>query len=131
MNNRTGKINSAIFAAALSLGLVACGSSPEGAASPGAQQQQSVSTSSSSTPLGRRQVEEVQTLLARLGYSGVESDGVAGPRSRAAAMAFQRDAGVATTGDYDQTLLSMVRRTAEARGVATVAAPAPVATRLQ
>lgn len=133
MNTRTGAFIRLSFAAALGLGPAACGSTPKdaGAPSAGSGAQQSAATGSSSTQLGRREVEETQTLLARLGYAGVDSDGVVGPRSRTAAMAFQRDAGVAANGVYDEGLLYMVRRTADARGVATVAAPAPVAQRLQ
>lgn len=54
-------------------------------------------------------VRKIQVELARRGYYAGTVDGKAGPATRAAVRAFQRDAGVPQTGVLDERLLSEVR----------------------
>ena len=55
--------------------------------------------------LGDNIVVDVQEELARRGYDPGVIDGIAGPQTRDAIVAFQRDNGLAITGRVDQTLL--------------------------
>jgi lipoprotein-anchoring transpeptidase ErfK/SrfK len=57
---------------------------------------------------------EAQVELARRGFSGGSIDGVRGPQSVAALRAFQRSAGLADTGELDQTTRENLLLTAPA-----------------
>lgn len=61
------------------------------------------------TPLSRAQVEEMQGLLARLGFDAGEPDGVVGSRTRAALRSFQRQAKVPPDGYPTPELLTNLR----------------------
>ena len=67
-------------------------------------------------PLSRAQVEEMQGLLAALGFDAGEPDGVVGPQTRAALRAFQRDAKVPPDGYPTPELLASIRLRAADRG---------------
>lgn len=54
-------------------------------------------------------VRSVQIELVERGYYHGEIDGIAGPRTRAAVDAFQRDAGMVVNGAMDQRLLEELR----------------------
>ena len=69
-------------------------------------------------PLSRAQVEEMQGLLAALGFDAGEPDGVVGSRTRAALRAFQRRAKVPPDGYPTPELLASIRRSASGRGQA-------------
>ena len=57
-------------------------------------------------------VREVQLELLNRGYRIEDLDGLVGKETRAAVKAFQRDAGVATTGTVDAALLTLLERRA-------------------
>ena len=61
-------------------------------------------------PLSRAQVEEMQGLLAALGFDAGEPDGVVGTQTRAALRAFQRAAKVPPDGYPTPELLASIRR---------------------
>jgi membrane-bound lytic murein transglycosylase B len=61
-------------------------------------------------PLSRAQVEEMQALLAGLGFDPGEPDGVVGSKTRAALRAFQRQAKLAPDGYPTPELLSGLRQ---------------------
>ncbi len=69
-------------------------------------------------PLSRAQVEEMQGLLATLGFDAGEPDGVVGSQTRAALRAFQREAKVPPDGYPTPELLASIRRSAADRGQA-------------
>lgn len=60
--------------------------------------------------LTKAQRAEVQTLLNRAGYDVGTPDGVVGPKTRAAVMAFQRRAGIAADGHVSGLLLEGLKR---------------------
>lgn len=66
-------------------------------------------------PLSRAQVEEMQGLLAVLGFDSGEPDGVVGSQTRAALRAFQRQAKVPPDGYPTPELLAGIRRRAAGR----------------
>ena len=70
------------------------------------------------TPLSRAQVEEMQRLLAGLGFDPGEPDGVVGSKTRAALRAFQRRAKLAPDGYPTPELLAGLRQRASARSTA-------------
>jgi localization factor PodJL len=53
----------------------------------------------------RQALSEIQTILNGRGYDAGPVDGVMGQKTRSAIMAFQRDNGLAATGDIDQSLV--------------------------
>ena len=53
-------------------------------------------------------VQKIQTLLAASGFDPGPRDGLAGPKTREAVMAFQRQNGIATTGKIDKTLVAVL-----------------------
>ena len=67
-------------------------------------------------PLSRAQVEEMQGLLAELGFDAGEPDGVVGSQTRAALRAFQHQAEVPPDGYPTPELLASIRRSAAIRG---------------
>jgi len=67
-------------------------------------------------PLSRAQVEEMQGLLAALGFDAGEPDGVVGSQTRAALRAFQRAAKVPPDGYPTPELLASIRRKSADRG---------------
>ena len=69
-------------------------------------------------PLSRAQVEEMQGLLAELGFDAGEPDGVVGSQTRAALRAFQHQAEVPPDGYPTPELLASIRRSAAIRGTA-------------
>ena len=69
-------------------------------------------------PLSRAQVEEMQGLLAELGFDAGEPDGVVGSQTRAALRAFQRKAKVPPDGYPTPELLAGIRRSAAQRSQA-------------
>ena len=71
------------------------------------------------TPLSRAQVEEMQGLLARLGFDAGEPDGVVGSQTRAALRAFQRQARVPPDGYPTPELLASLRESASGGGETT------------
>jgi membrane-bound lytic murein transglycosylase B len=66
-------------------------------------------------PLSRAQVEEMQSLLADLGFDPGEPDGVVGSKTRDALRAFQRQAKLAPDGYPTPELLAGLRQVATAR----------------
>ncbi|MBK8458447.1 MAG: peptidoglycan-binding protein [Phyllobacteriaceae bacterium] len=56
-------------------------------------------------------VSEVQGALTRLGYTGIDIDGVMGAKTRAAIRDFQRKNDLAVTGEVDAALVKSLRRT--------------------
>ena len=60
--------------------------------------------------LGKAQRTELQTLLARAGYDVGTPDGVVGPRTRAAVMAYQARAGLPADGHVSGLLLDRLKR---------------------
>ena len=75
------------------------------------------------TPTGSRRVRDLQRRLLRLGYRPGSRDGLYGPRTQAAVMAFQRKHGLEQDGSAgSETLALLRRRTAPA---ATAEDPAP------
>jgi len=98
----------------------------EAAPAPGAAPTQVATDPASAAPLTRNEIREAQTLLVRLGFGGAAPDGIVGPRSRAAAEAFQHHVEAPATGEFDRRLLVALRIVAEESGVATVPAPPPV-----
>ncbi len=66
-------------------------------------------------PLSRAQVEEMQGLLAQLGFDAGEPDGVIGSQTRAALRSFQRAAKFPPDGYPTPDLLTSIRRRAGGR----------------
>jgi peptidoglycan hydrolase-like protein with peptidoglycan-binding domain len=54
------------------------------------------------------EIAKIQTALKRLGYEGIEADGVAGSRTREAVRAFQAKLKMTVTGEPDAALLSIM-----------------------
>jgi peptidoglycan hydrolase-like protein with peptidoglycan-binding domain len=54
------------------------------------------------------EIAKIQTALKRLGYEGIEVDGVAGSRTREAVRAFQAKLKMTVTGEPDAALLSIM-----------------------
>lgn len=119
-----------VAVAALVLGLAGC-APPQQAAAPqrATATQPAMSQPAAGVSLARIEVREAQTLLGRLGYGLAAADGIVGPSSRAAAAAYRADMGAPASGAFDRDLLIMLRQSAKANGVATVAAPPPIAQR--
>ncbi len=67
-------------------------------------------------PLSRAQVEEMQGLLATLGFDAGVPDGVVGSQTRAALRGFQREAKVPPDGYPTPELLASIRRSAASGG---------------
>lgn len=67
---------------------------------------------SSDRPLSRAEVEEIQSRLNVLGFAVGEPDGVAGPVTRRAVRAYQRDAGLPPDGYPSADLLRQLRQAA-------------------
>jgi peptidoglycan hydrolase-like protein with peptidoglycan-binding domain len=59
---------------------------------------------------GSRRVRDVQRRLIRLGYRPGPSDGLYGPRTQAAVLAFQRKHGLARTGTVGRATLRILQR---------------------
>jgi hypothetical protein len=57
-----------------------------------------------------KDVQRIQTLLRGLGYAPGASDGVVGPRTKAAIQRYQADEGLQVTGEPTSTLLSGLER---------------------
>lgn len=68
-------------------------------------------------------VRGVQQELVRLGYYQGEPDGLTGPRTAAAIVAYQKAAGLPASGEASDALLAALRKASPPS--ATVAAPAP------
>jgi membrane-bound lytic murein transglycosylase B len=64
-------------------------------------------------PLSRAEVEEIQSLLARLGFDPGTPDGVLGAKTRAALRAYQRQSDLAPDGYPTPEVLQRLRRAAE------------------
>ena len=65
-------------------------------------------------------VKQAQCLLHRAGYSRVGPiDGIVGPKTRGAVMAFQRDHNLMATGHLNRRTLAMLSGPMARRGVAT------------
>jgi len=67
---------------------------------------------SSDRPLSRAEVEEIQSRLSILGFEVGKPDGVAGPMTRRAVRAYQRDAGLPPDGYPSADLLRRLRQAA-------------------
>ena len=65
---------------------------------------------SSDRPLSRAEVEEIQSRLSVLGFEVGKPDGVAGPMTRRAVRAYQRDAGLPPDGYPSADLLRKLRQ---------------------
>ena len=65
--------------------------------------------------LSRAERREVQQLLIRAGYDIGEADGIIGTRTRAAIVAFQESAGLATDGHPGKRVLEALRSTPKAQ----------------
>jgi hypothetical protein len=79
-------------------------------------------------PEGRLLVASVQLRLNALGYDAGPVDGLMGPRTARAIGGFQRDNGLAETGEIDEALYRRVGgETAVAEAAARVGEPLPVA----
>ena len=63
-----------------------------------------------SRPGGSRRVRDLQRRLIRLGYRPGRSDGLFGPRTQAAVLAFQRKHGLEQTGSVGSATLDVLRR---------------------
>jgi len=59
--------------------------------------------------LSKAQRAELQTLLARAGYDVGTADGVIGPKTRAAVMAFQQRQGLAADGHVSGLVLERLK----------------------
>jgi hypothetical protein len=88
------------------------------------------------TPTGSRRVRDLQRRLLRLGYRPGTRDGLFGPRTQAAVIAFQRKHGLEQDGSAGSETLALLRRrtapgaTAEDPALTTQSrAPEPVAAR--
>src|SRR4051794_22814054 len=82
------------------------------------------------TPGGSRRVRDLQRRLLRLGYRPGTRDGLFGPRTQAAVLAFQRKHGLERDGSAGSETLALLRRrtaprVAVAKPPATTQAPAP------
>ena len=73
---------------------------------------------------GSRRVRELQRRLNRLGYRPGPSDGLFGPRTQAAVLAFQRKHGLARTGAVGPATLRVLRRRTASGAEAPAPAPA-------
>ena len=67
---------------------------------------------SSDRPLSRAEIEEIQSRLSILGFDVGKADGVAGPMTRRAVRAYQRDAGLPPDGYPSADLLRQLRQAA-------------------
>lgn len=120
------KGRAAIVAAMALAGCASNDGGGAGAPSPAVSPQAEGIAPAGDTTLSRTEVMEAQALLQRLGYGPEEVDGIVGPSSHAAAAAYRARERRSGGGTFDAALLSDLRRSAEARGVATIAAPPPV-----
>ncbi len=93
---------------------------------PAARPAPAAGLSTDPAPLNRNEVREAQALLGRLGFYSGEADGVVGPKSRAAAQAFEAQVGASPSGRFDRGLLVTLRSSAAAAGVTIAAAPPPI-----
>jgi hypothetical protein len=80
-----------------------------------------------SRPGGSRRVRDLQRRLIRLGYRPGPSDGLFGPRTQAAVLAFQRKHGLEQTGSAGSATLGVLRRRT-APGAGPAAAETPLRT---
>jgi S1-C subfamily serine protease len=71
-------------------------------------------------------VAAAQRALAALGYDPGPADGVMGPRTREAIVAFQRDRGLPTTGAVDEATAAALRSSLAGRAPAPDGKPPPV-----
>ncbi len=69
-------------------------------------------------PLRRVEIEEIQTLLASLGFDPGEADGMAGSQTQAAVKAFQRQANLVPDGYPSVAVLEDLRRVAAQKATA-------------
>jgi Putative peptidoglycan binding domain len=83
---------------------------------PGPNQQASGGAAGGALNLGRDQVRQAQVALKEKGFDVGELDGVLGPRTRKALIAFQRQQGSEPSGQFDQ-------RTATALGISNGPGP--------
>ena len=85
------------------------------------QNQQATATSAAGpVNLTREQLQQAQTLLNEKGFNVGDVDGVLGPRTRRAVMAFQRQRGLEPSGQIDQqtaTALGLSIASTSGRGV--------------
>ena len=85
------------------------------------QNQQATATSAAGpVNLTREQIQKAQTLLNEKGFNVGDVDGVLGPRTRRAVMAFQRQRGLEPSGQIDQqtaTALGLSTASTSGRGV--------------
>ena len=78
-------------------------------------------------PAASALVREVQQELARLGHYQGGADGMAGPRTAAAILAFQKSVGLPENGDASDTLLALLKNIRTPQGeAAPVQASAPM-----
>jgi peptidoglycan hydrolase-like protein with peptidoglycan-binding domain len=75
-------------------------------------------------PGGSRRVRDLQRRLTRLGYRPGASDGLFGPRTQAAVLAFQRKHGLDRTGAAGSATLRLLRRRSAAGATDEPAQPA-------
>lgn len=69
---------------------------------PGQNQQATATSAAGPVNLTREQLQQAQTLLNEKGFNVGDVDGVLGPRTRRAVMAFQRQRGLEPSGQIDQ-----------------------------
>jgi Putative peptidoglycan binding domain len=74
-------------------------------------------------PGGSRRVRDLQRRLSKLGYRPGARDGLYGPRTQAAVLAFQRKHGLQQTGTVGAATLQVLRRRSEPGGRAPQAEP--------
>ncbi len=65
------------------------------------------------SPISRRDIIEMQTLLGQLGFDPGGADGIVGPQTRGAIRGFQRTQNMAADGYADAALLARLRAAAE------------------
>jgi His-Xaa-Ser repeat protein HxsA len=76
------------------------------ASAPATQKPHAISGSTDPSGLSRAKIREAQTKLHADGYYNGKIDGVIGPETRSAVMAFQTKAGIPANGELDAATLS-------------------------
>src|SRR6202048_4180005 len=75
---------------------------------PGQNQQATGISAAGPVNLTREQLQQAQTLLNEKGFNVGDVDGVLGPRTRRAVMAFQRQRGLEPSGQIDQQIATLL-----------------------